>query len=37
VVACDAGCLTHINGGFSRRRSGVRGRHIAEILDNTEP
>jgi L-lactate dehydrogenase complex protein LldE len=33
VVSCDAGCLTHINGGFYRRGSGVRGKHIAELLD----
>jgi L-lactate dehydrogenase complex protein LldE len=36
VVACDAGCLTHLNGGFHRRRAGIRGRHIAEILDSME-
>lgn len=31
-VACDAGCLTHINGGLARRGSPLRGVHLAEIL-----
>jgi L-lactate dehydrogenase complex protein LldE len=34
VVACDAGCLTHINGGLRRRGRSERGLHIAEILDS---
>lgn len=32
VVACDAGCITHLNGGFHRRGSPLRAIHIAEIL-----
>jgi L-lactate dehydrogenase complex protein LldE len=34
VVACDAGCLTNINGGLHRRSMPQRVRHIAEILAN---
>jgi L-lactate dehydrogenase complex protein LldE len=37
VVACDAGCLTHINGGLHRRGMKQRALHIAEILDQREP
>ncbi len=33
VVACDSGCLTHINGGLHRRGLPHRVRYIAEILD----
>jgi L-lactate dehydrogenase complex protein LldE len=33
VVACDAGCIANINGGFNRRRESPRARHLAEILD----
>lgn len=32
VVACDAGCITHLNGGFHRRGSPLRAVHIAEVL-----
>ncbi|RPI88597.1 MAG: (Fe-S)-binding protein [Chloroflexi bacterium] len=32
VVACDAGCITHINGGLHRRGMQQRAVHIAEIL-----
>jgi L-lactate dehydrogenase complex protein LldE len=32
LVACDAGCLTNINGGLRRRRKPQRAVHIAEIL-----
>lgn len=32
VVACDAGCITHINGGLNRRGMQQRAVHIAEIL-----
>jgi L-lactate dehydrogenase complex protein LldE len=32
VCAADNSCLLHIGGGLSRRRSGVRAMHIAEIL-----
>ncbi len=32
VVTCDAGCMTHINGGLHRRRKGLRAVHIARIL-----
>jgi L-lactate dehydrogenase complex protein LldE len=34
VVACDAGCITHINGGLHRRGNVQRAVHIAEILAN---
>ena len=33
VVTCDAGCLTHINGGLNRLGRPACGRHIAEILN----
>jgi len=34
VVACDAGCITNINGGLHRRGKSPRAVHIAEILAN---
>ena len=33
VVACDAGCLTHINGGLHRQGKKQRAVHIAQILE----
>jgi L-lactate dehydrogenase complex protein LldE len=33
VVACDAGCLMQMRGGLSRRGSGVRAWHLAEVLE----
>ena len=33
VVACDAGCMTNINGGLHRKRKPQRVMHIADILD----
>lgn len=33
VVSCDAGCLTHINGGLHRQGKPQRGLHLAEVLD----
>jgi L-lactate dehydrogenase complex protein LldE len=33
VVACDAGCITNINGGLHRQGKSQRAVHIAEILD----
>lgn len=33
LVACDAGCVTNINGGLHRRHKLQRAVHIAEILD----
>jgi len=33
VVACDAGCVTNINGGLHRRHKSQRAVHIADILD----
>ena len=33
IVACDGGCLTHINGGLRRQRMPQRAIHIAELLD----
>lgn len=35
VIACDAGCITQINGGLHRRGSTRRAVHLAEILDRT--
>ena len=32
VVACDAGCLMHIEGGLRRRGSRIAVRHLAELL-----
>jgi L-lactate dehydrogenase complex protein LldE len=34
VVSCDAGCITHINGGLHRRGMTQRAVHIAEVLAN---
>lgn len=34
VVACDAGCVTNINGGLHRRHKDQRAVHIAHVLDN---
>jgi L-lactate dehydrogenase complex protein LldE len=33
VVACDAGCVTNINGGLHRLHKSQRATHIADILD----
>jgi L-lactate dehydrogenase complex protein LldE len=33
LVACDSGCLTHINGGLHRRGFQPCGLHIADILN----
>ncbi len=35
VVACDAGCITHINGGLHRQHKIQRAVHIADILDKS--
>lgn len=35
VVACDAGCITNINGGLHRRHKAQRAVHIADILDKS--
>ena len=35
VVACDAGCVTNINGGLHRRKKSQRAVHIADLLDKT--
>jgi L-lactate dehydrogenase complex protein LldE len=32
VVACDAGCVTNINGGLHRKRKTLRAVHIADLL-----
>jgi len=34
IVACDAGCITHINGGLHRQGKTQRALHIAQILDH---
>jgi L-lactate dehydrogenase complex protein LldE len=36
IVACDAGCITQINGGLHRRGLPHRAVHIAQILDHDE-
>jgi L-lactate dehydrogenase complex protein LldE len=36
VVACDAGCITNINGGLKRNGRTQRAVHIAEILARRE-
>jgi L-lactate dehydrogenase complex protein LldE len=36
LVAGDSSCLMHIGGVLARQRSGVRVRHLAEILASTE-
>ncbi len=35
VVACDAGCITNINGGLHRRHKPLKAIHIADILGKT--
>ena len=32
LVACDAGCVTHINGGLHRQHKSQRAVHIADLL-----
>lgn len=34
VVSCDAGCMTHINGGLQRRNHPQKVVHIAQLLAN---
>ncbi|OGO32313.1 MAG: hypothetical protein A2136_05060 [Chloroflexi bacterium RBG_16_54_11] len=34
LVSCDAGCVTHINGGLHRQHKTQRAVHIAEVLDH---
>jgi L-lactate dehydrogenase complex protein LldE len=36
IVACDAGCVSNINGGLHRQGKPQRITHIAEILDKIE-
>ena len=36
IVSCDAGCITHINGGLKRCGKPPRAMHIAEILVQQE-
>jgi L-lactate dehydrogenase complex protein LldE len=36
LAACDAGCVTNINGGLHRQHKILRAVHIAELLDKTE-
>jgi hypothetical protein len=35
VVACDAGCITNINGGLRRMGKTSHAVYIADILDQT--
>ena len=32
VVACDEGCLLHIEGGLRRHAANVKALHLAEVL-----
>lgn len=32
ILCGDVSCITHLNGGLSRQKSGKRVRHIAEVL-----
>lgn len=36
VVACDAGCLLHIEGGLRRHAANVKALHLAEVLATEE-
>jgi L-lactate dehydrogenase complex protein LldE len=36
ITSCDAGCITHINGGLHRRGQTPRVMHIAEILEKRD-
>jgi L-lactate dehydrogenase complex protein LldE len=35
LVSCDMSCLMNIEGGLSRRGSGIKVRHLAQVLDQT--
>jgi L-lactate dehydrogenase complex protein LldE len=35
VVSCDAGCITHINGGLHRQHRALRAVHLADLLGKT--
>jgi L-lactate dehydrogenase complex protein LldE len=35
IVSCDAGCLTHINGGLQRQGKKPRVMHLAQVLART--
>lgn len=35
IVSCDAGCITHINGGLHRLGKKTRVLHIAQVLERT--
>ncbi len=36
LVACDAGCITHISGGLQRRRQPQRVLHLAQVLNSRQ-
>lgn len=36
IVSCDAGCITHINGGLHRQNKPQRAVHIADVLDKNQ-
>ncbi|MGW8250968.1 MAG: (Fe-S)-binding protein [Anaerolineales bacterium] len=36
IVSCDAGCITHINGGLHRQNKPQRAVHIADVLDKIQ-
>jgi L-lactate dehydrogenase complex protein LldE len=35
IVACDAGCVTNINGGLHRMHKSQKAMHIADLLDKS--
>ncbi len=37
VVACDAGCITNINGGLAHRNQAIKAMHLAQILNHPIP
>jgi L-lactate dehydrogenase complex protein LldE len=36
IVACDAGCITNINGGLSRRGHSTKAVHLAQLLNQVQ-
>jgi L-lactate dehydrogenase complex protein LldE len=36
LVSCDMSCLMHIGGALSKRETGVRPMHLAQLLDEDQ-
>ena len=34
LVACDMGCLMHIDGALRREHPDIQSRHLAQVLDS---